>query len=133
MFTRRHGKMKVSEVENLELNTLMNIMYHGVEGNTAAQKYNDDITSCNHLKWGLHSSSAVKDLGSPNVTMMQYESRPGAWVFDHSTGIVLVIFSDGHRKNPSKGTSYEIANIPDDFSDEMLCQIYDDIVSLITK
>ena len=132
MFTQRTHKMKIAEVENLGTDTLMNIMYHRADGHKTAKKYNDDIVSSRCLIWGIHGREAVRNLRKPNVTMVGYESRPGAWVFDHNpTGIVLVIFSDGHRKNPHKGTSYELANLPDNFTDEMLYDVYQDIIDLI--
>lgn len=134
MFKQRTHKMKISDIENLETDTLLNIMYHRVNGDKTADRYQKDIVSANHLKWGLHGRKAVRHLSKPNVTMMGYENRPGAWVFDHEpTGIVLVMFSDGHRKDPYKGTSYELANLPGNFNDEMLYDVYQDIVKVVCE
>lgn len=55
-----------------------------------------------------HSSRAVRGLGAPLVRMRGYEATPGLWVFDDSpSGIVFLVWSDGYKKHPWKGTSYE--------------------------
>jgi hypothetical protein len=58
------------------------------------------------LFWNF--SSVISKLGSPLVTMPDYESNPGIWIFDDEpTGITFLIWSDCHRANSYKGTSYE--------------------------
>lgn len=49
-----------------------------------------------------------KKLPKPNGRTT-YESNPGIWVFNDSTGITFFVFSDAHRKNAFKGTSIEMA------------------------
>lgn len=56
----------------------------------------------------ISSSKAVKELGDPLVKMRGYESTPGLWMFDDiETGTRFLIWSDGYKKNPWKGTSVE--------------------------
>ena len=50
----------------------------------------------------------IKKLGKPSTSIPEFESNPGIWVFlDNETGIKFLIWSDCHRKNAYKGTSYE--------------------------
>ncbi len=133
MFVRRTSKMKIAEVEALGTNTLMNVLFHHGKYPNTIKQYRHDLESGDHLLWCINGAEAVRNYGKPNVTMMDYESRPGAWVFDHEpTGIVLVVFSDGHRKNSYKGTGYEIANIPDNISDSDMLVLYKDLITLAT-
>jgi len=55
------------------------------------------------------SSRVVQKLGKPNVIMPEFESSPGLWVLDDElTGIRWMIWSDGYKKNPWKGTKFEV-------------------------
>lgn len=57
----------------------------------------------------LHSTDLIKGLGKPLITMPEYESSPGLWIFtDKETGIEFFIWSDVHKKNAFKGTSIEV-------------------------
>lgn len=56
----------------------------------------------------LPGSDAVKNIGKPNVIVRDFESSPGLWVLDdEETEITFLIWSDGYKKQPWKGTSYE--------------------------
>ena len=51
----------------------------------------------------------IKKLGKPNCTMRGYDSVPGMWLFDDTlSGARFVLYSDCHRKNAFKGTSFEV-------------------------
>lgn len=52
------------------------------------------------------SSGIVAPLG-PEHIRTRYEHSPGAWVYHHASGIDFVIFSDGWKKKPVRGTSIE--------------------------
>lgn len=133
MFKQRQHKMKIAEVEALGSDTLMNVIFHHSRFPKTLKCYHEDMSSGDSLLWGVNGKEAVQHLGKPNVNMIGYESRPGAWVFDHEpTGIILVIFSDGHRKNPYKGTSYELANLPTGMSDEDLLGLYKELMQMVT-
>jgi hypothetical protein len=133
MFVQRTSKMKIAEIESLGTDTLINVLYHRGDYPTTLKQYHYDLASGDQLLWCINSAEAIRNFGKPNVTMMDYENRPGAWVFDHEpTGIVLVVFSDGHRKDPYKGTSYELANIPNSISDADMLALYKDLITLIT-
>ncbi len=66
--------------------------------------------------FSLHGSDACRHLGPPLVRMPDYESSPGLWVFDDTrSGIVFLLWSDGYKKHPWKGTSYETLARPEQF------------------
>jgi hypothetical protein len=70
------------------------------------------------LNHRMHGREIAKLFGTPNCNMKGYESYPGAWVFyDTVSNVRWLVFSDGIRKNPFKGTSYEVT-IPDDFTED---------------
>lgn len=51
----------------------------------------------------------AKKLGAPNSILRGYESNPGMWIFyDLVYNITFYVFSDVHRKNAFKGTSWEV-------------------------
>ena len=131
-FVRIDRKFKIAEIEQFETDTLNNVLIKYNCTKTHKQIIKDTVTGVT-LDIGIHGFEAVSKMGKPNVTMQGYENSPGAWVFEHTTGIILVIFSDGHRKNCYKGTSYELANIPDDFDDVLASTVYRDIKELITR
>lgn len=57
----------------------------------------------------IYGEGSVANFGKPNVRLIGYESTPGVWVFDDTeTGITWMIYSDCHKKNCYKGTSYEV-------------------------
>ncbi len=64
--------------------------------------------------FSLHGAEACTHLGAPLVRMPAYESTPGLWVFDDTaSGIVFLLWSDGYKKHPWKGTSYETRAVPE--------------------
>ena len=63
------------------------------------------------ILWG---SKWVSKLGAPMVRVRKFESSPGLWVFDSApSGHVFLVWSDGYKKHPWKGTSYEVIANPD--------------------
>jgi hypothetical protein len=55
------------------------------------------------------SVEMIKNLGAPLVRVREYESSPGLWVLDDTeSGITFLIWSDGYKKNPWKGTTVEV-------------------------
>ncbi len=57
----------------------------------------------------LRGSKWVSKMGAPLVRVRKFESSPGLWVFDSApSGHVFMIWSDGYKKRPWKGTSYEV-------------------------
>jgi hypothetical protein len=62
----------------------------------------------------LRGSKWVSKLGAPMARVRQLESSPGLWVFDSApSGHVFLIWSDGYKKHPWKGTFYEVIANPD--------------------
>lgn len=79
--------------------------------------WNEEIYVARLMKTDWHSA-AIKKFGKPLVHARHIESNPGIWIFsDFITGAIMIVYSDQHRKNHYKGTSYElgkIANLTDD-------------------
>lgn len=64
-------------------------------------------------EFSFNGSAAVRGLGEPLVRVREFESSPGLWVFDDaSSGVVFLIWSDGYKTKPWKGTSYEVVASP---------------------
>lgn len=70
-----------------------------------------EVLSGKRQEWpyrDIHSTMIAKVLGKPMLIMREYESSPGLWLLDDTdTGITFLVWSDGYKKNPWKGTSYE--------------------------
>ena len=129
-FKRVTRRVTRSEITNIGSHTLYGtLVIHRCR--KALRKMNKDLLTGDHLWIGFNRGRAVVNLGKPNVTLPELESNPGVWVFEHTSGIILLIFSDGHRKNCYRGTSYELANVPDNFDDAMALSVYNDIKDLI--
>ncbi len=63
---------------------------------------------------GILWTNWVKNLGSPLLRVRDFESTPGLWLFrSDPSGHVFLIWSDGYKKHPWKGTSYEVVVNPD--------------------
>lgn len=132
MFVKINKVFSKEDIESLGSETLTNVINWRYKA-PSAQKYMSNLFEEDfELAMLLSSSSAIKNLGSPDVIMRGYESSPGAWMFLHQpTNSYLTVFSDGYKKHPSKGTSYELSNLPKNLSDaEVLC-ICKDIIKLI--
>lgn len=102
---RRHDKITQKEAEALgsEATSIVNLLRHDKKLADVYQHILDDYES----RW--FSSKVVIDLGEPLVKMRKYESSPGLWIFDDTeTNITFLIWSDGYKKKPWKGTSYEV-------------------------
>lgn len=57
----------------------------------------------------MGAASAVHALGPPCATYRHFGRSIGAWLVDDADSTVTwVIYSDGHLKNPERGTSYEL-------------------------
>lgn len=125
--TRRFSR---SEITNLESQTLYDTLVIN-RCRKALKIMEKDVLSGDHLRMGFNSGRAVVNLGKPNVTLPGLESNPGVWIFEHTSGVILLVFSDGHRKNCYRGTSYELVNVPDNFDDIMALSVYNDIKDLI--
>lgn len=55
----------------------------------------------------VFAAEAVAALGRPAAVVRDLEGSPGLWVLDHEpTGVVFLVWSDGHNKKPFRGTSY---------------------------
>lgn len=120
MITQRPGKMKMKEIEDFQDSriheVLVNLAYTTQFPNLHKIIFKRVIRPFHYC-----SAYAVKTLGKPNVTMRGYESNPGVWVLDDSkSGITWHIWSDGHKKNCFKGTSYEVF-YPVDITDKEMC------------
>lgn len=118
MITQRTGKVTIKYIESLGGSTLLGLSFRTPCLQPLLQ--NAITAELGGRKWS--SSDAIKRLGPPNVTMRGYESSPGCWLFDHTSGITFLIFSDCHRKHPWRGTSYEV-DFPEDtpLTDKQLC------------
>ena len=99
---------KITRKDAIELGKKSDTLINFCRNNNKLQKIMSSTFEDPKLVHLFHSSNIIKNLGQPLVTMPQYESSPGLWVFDDEpTGIVFLIWSDGHHKNPWKGTKYE--------------------------
>jgi len=60
-------------------------------------------------KYWIFGDVLVKQIPTkPLVHMPDFESNPGVWVYeDTETKVVWMIYSDCHKKNAYKGTSFE--------------------------
>jgi hypothetical protein len=55
------------------------------------------------------SQKLVRGLPPPLIRLREFESTPGLWVFDDAiSGITFLMWSDGWKVHPWKGTSYEV-------------------------
>lgn len=123
MIVQRTGKLTVAQAKGLgeRASTIINFVYRlekleGPGSSAVAQGHPStnglyavlqgqpgDI----HPFW-LSSSQTVKGLGEPLVRVREFESSPGLWVFDDAQSkITFLIWSDGHKAKPWRGTSIE--------------------------
>ncbi len=59
----------------------------------------------------LGSSKITGGLGTPNVILRSLESSPGVWwLKDQETSWEFLVFSDGWKKKPWKGSSIEVVS-----------------------
>jgi hypothetical protein len=132
MFIKTNKIFSKEDIESLNSEPLTNVISWRYKAPSALKFMNNLFEENFELAMLLNSSSAIRNLGSPDVIMRGYESSPGAWMFLHQpTSSYLTVFSDGYKKHPSKGTSFELSNLPENLSDaEVLC-ICKDIIKLI--
>lgn len=105
LLRQRDGRMTIAQAEELgaEASSLLNYWQRNEK---LAQLMQAALREPTEL-W-RHGSRAVRGLGAPLVRMRGYEATPGLWVFDDApSGIVFLVWSDGYKKHPWKGTSYE--------------------------
>lgn len=57
---------------------------------------------------GMTRTLNFKNFPKPNVVMKDYEAMTGLWVFDDTSGITFLVYTDEHRKNPWKGATIEL-------------------------
>lgn len=66
----------------------------------------------------IHSNDHIPGLGKPNLTVREWESNPGVWVYyDTQSTFIWMVISDGWKKKSYKGTNYEVI-VPEGFLDE---------------
>lgn len=110
MLVQHQGKLTIAMVEELTTETMLNYVFKS--GNQdVINKYTQftEMRGPEFNYWSPHSGEAVDTLPKQNIVMRGYESNPGCWYYTSDvTGIGILIFSDGKRKNCFKGTSYEI-------------------------
>jgi len=127
MFTRVTKKYTIKDIEQADTETLLNLS-HKVQ-----KPYNFRIADLikAFLVTDYVDGDVVSQFGKPNVTMKGYESNPGVWVFEHKQyGVQLFIFSDGHKKNCFKGTSYEFS-FSHDLNGQELVDLICDVFRLV--
>ncbi len=112
MITQRTGKFTVAQAKELgeSSSPIINFLYRltdKADTDKIAAVIHASITG-GHPHW-LTSSMSVKGLGEPLVRVREYESSPGLWVFDDAQSkITFLIWSDGYKVKPWKGTSIEV-------------------------
>jgi hypothetical protein len=97
---RREGKVTIKAIEALDSDSIINMAMRG-------SPELDAIFDLINPGW-IGSSKITSGEGAPNVILQEYEASPGAWLYDETeTGITFVVFSDGWKKDPWKGSSIE--------------------------
>lgn len=120
---RRAGKMTKQEVIDLGTDPIINLMYSYAQNSGVvsalkkllpgqpmdpARKF-EQLFGMIMPGW-LGASKITSGEGAPNAKFQEYEGYPGAWVYgDTETGITFVVWSDGWKKHPWKGSSIEWA------------------------
>lgn len=108
MITQRTGKWTTQQAVALgaESTPLINL----VESHPDLM----DVLHDAAVNFRMHDTRAVKGLGEPLVRVKQFESSPGLWALDdEDSGVIFLIWSDGYKKKPWKGTSVEIVAKPE--------------------
>jgi len=122
--TLRTGKMSRAQVEALSKNA----------ASLYALLQSPFLDNGEHLfsRWTdiLMKSRLKPDQWSKPLVHMDYEANPGVWIFDDSSGITFIVYSDEHRKNPWRGTSVDVVRPPklvidpsDDLSGEFVSKV----------
>lgn len=81
-----------------------------------AQTYFHDLLMLSftdaQFEW-FATASSIKNWPKPLVRVRSLESSPGLWLIDDNlSGIVFLVWSDGYKVHPWKGTSYEVICTP---------------------
>lgn len=75
------------------------------------ETYNDIFYPYNDITLYAKLRNALRlgKYGKPLLTMPDWESNPGLWLFKNpANDDTIMIWSDTHRKNAYKGTSFEV-------------------------
>jgi hypothetical protein len=104
MLTQRTKKATIKEIEDISTGwSLPNFIHR-----PGWSKTTSFFETIRKQFWFNDCRVLCKLLGKPLINMRGYESTPGVWILDCTTGIKWIIWSDGHHKNPWKGTTYEV-------------------------
>lgn len=105
-FVQRIGSWSIAQA--LELGELASSVLNFGNTEPAVRELCMRIASDPELLTGLYAGAAVHALGAPLVRFRDLESSPGLWVIDdNATSIVFLLWSDGYKARPWKGTYYE--------------------------
>ena len=100
------GKVTKTFIRDVDSEPLINVLNLNAEYEDARKFWTDYIQQ---NFWKIIDKDTVARWGSPNINMMDFESAPGVWIFDDvESDIIWYIWSDLHRKNAWKGTSFEV-------------------------
>jgi hypothetical protein len=77
------------------------------------------------------SGKMVTGLGEPNNANALGHRSMGVWIFEHSSGITFLVFSDGLRKHPERGTSYEVINPTGNW--DLAATLFKDLLLMMKK
>lgn len=128
MIVQRTGKFTRKEAISLGRNStnVSNLIYND------EQLFKVWVPLTEKTGFRFYSSDVVRRLGKPLVTLPPFESSPGIWVLDdEETGIIFLIWSDGWKKNPRKGTSYEV--ICNDDNKKFIAPAFQRMVEFLIK
>lgn len=132
--TQRTEKMTDAEAEamGMEANPIANYIYYEQErlgkiGRLKKSVFPDQNKTIKEVSQSMvedfksrwFSSQVVKNLGDPLAKHKGLEHTAGLYVFDDTdSGITFLLWSDGYKKNPARGTSYE-AIVPSGQEDQL--------------
>lgn len=121
---RREDKVTQAQLEALQGALVINRAFDGLPEL-------DAIVEITMSGW-LGASEIIAGEGKPNVIVRDYESSPGAWIFDDTdTGIAFVVWSDGWKKHPWKGSSIEY--VLGDAAEESLPEAFGRLVKRLAR
>lgn len=135
MIVQREGKVTMKYIEtlsNTRNSTVLSNLYYDSRFPSLTRLYTNMYSNpIRGLSSLIHGEGSVANFGKPNVRMIGYESTPGVWLFDDTeSGIIWMIYSDCHKKNHFKGTSYEVI-LPANTTDAQLVQSLTGLFKLI--
>jgi len=90
----------------------------------------DFLTFYDKMTEGIRNGN----LGRPQFVFRDMESEPGFWAFqDEETKVIMILWTDTHRKNAWKGSSIEFVRDENSLNDDNLSIAYQRFCELVTK